>query len=462
MKDTAASSAASKNDFSQGSIRGAIMRIALPMTAAQLINILYSVVDRMYLGRLPGSGALALTGVGIVMPVITIIASVCALCSLGGASLCAINRGEGNSAEAERVMGNSFALLLISGVLITAAVLIFKRPVLYLFGASDQTFPYANDYLTVYVLGTLFVMVGLGMNPFINSQGFARTGMLTVALGAGVNIILDPIFIFGLDMGTRGAALATIIAQSCSAVWVLRFLTGKRAILRLRRPAMRLERRRVGRILSLGLSGFIANLTTSLAQIVSNATLQKYGGDTYVGVMTVINSLREVVFMPVQGLCNGSAPVMGFNFGAKKPERVREAIRFSGSVSILYAVAVWAAAMLVPGGLIRIFSSDASLLRAGIPALRIYYCVFFMMALHFSSQVVFSSLGLYKKAMFFSLLRKALIGVPLTLLFPVIGLGTNGVFIAEAASQLVSGIACFLTMYLTVYRRLGTNELTYQ
>lgn len=448
-----------KNDFSKGSVKSAILRLALPMTAAQMINILYSIVDRIYLGRIEGSGMLALTGVGVVMPVITIVMSFCSLCSMGGSSLCSISRGKGDNDEAERIMGNSFALLLMFGVVLTAVVLIFKRPILYLFGASDATFPFANDYLTIYICGTLFVMLGLGMNPFVNSQGFAKTGMLTVALGAVVNIILDPIFIFALGLDVRGAALATIIAQACSAVWVLRFLTGRRAILRLRVSAMKLELRRCGRILSLGLAGLVANLTTSLSQIVCNSTLQKYGGDTYVGVMTVINSLREVVFMPVQGLCNGSAPVMGFNFGAKKPDRVRQGIRFSGTVAVAYSFVVWAVVMLIPGPLIRIFNNDAGLLEAGIPAMRIFYCLFFMMALHFSSQVVFQSLGIYKKAMFFSLLRKALIGVPLTLLLPAIGLGTNGVFIAEAASQLISGIACFTAMYFTVYKRLGNGTL---
>ena len=295
---------ASQSDFSQGSVPRSIVRMALPMTVAQLINILYNVVDRMYLGRLPGH--LALTGLGLCLPIISILMAFANLCGMGGAPLCSIHRGKGENEEAERIMGNSFLLLLLFGVGLTAVGLIFRRPILYLFGSSDVTFPYANDYLTIYLLGTVFVMIGLGMNPFINAQGFSRMGMLTVALGAVVNIVLDPIFIFILDMGVRGAALATVISQGCSAVWVLKFLTGKQAILRLRRVTLRLQGARARRILALGTSGFVMSLTNSLVQVLCNATLQVWGGDLYVGVMTVVNSVREVIYMPIQGITSGS------------------------------------------------------------------------------------------------------------------------------------------------------------
>ena len=254
-----------------------IVHMALPMTVAQLINILYNVVDRMYLGRLPGH--LALTGLGLCLPIISILMAFANLCGMGGAPLCSIHRGRGENGEAERIMGNSFALLLLFGAGLTVLCLAFRRPILYLFGASDVTFPYANDYLTIYVLGTVFVMIGLGMNPFINSQGFSGMGMLTVALGAVVNIVLDPIFIFLLGMGVRGAALATVISQACSAVWVLCFLTGRRVILRLRPAALRLRWARVRRILALGASGFAMSMTNSLVQVLCNASLQVYGGD---------------------------------------------------------------------------------------------------------------------------------------------------------------------------------------
>ena len=250
------------------------MGLALPMMAAQLVNVLYNVVDRMYIGRIPGEGRLALTGLGLCLPIISILIGFANLCGAGGAPLCSICRGRGEDEEAERIMGCSFTLLMVFGAVLTVLCLALRRPILYLFGASDATFPYARDYLTIYLTGTLFVMVGLGMNPFINSQGFGRVGMGTVTLGAAVNIALDPLFIFVLDMGVRGAALATVISQGCSAAWVLRFLTGKHTLLRLRRSAMRLEAGRVKRILSLGMSGFIMALTNSLVQVLCNATLQ--------------------------------------------------------------------------------------------------------------------------------------------------------------------------------------------
>ena len=444
-----------QNDFSRGSIPGNIMKLALPMTAAQLVNVLYSVVDRIYLGHMADGDSLALTGIGVAMPIITILMGFANLCGTGGAPLCSISRGEGDDAEAERIMGNAFTLLIILGAAVTAFFLIWKEPILYLFGASSDTFPYADDYMTIYLCGTLFVMISLGMNPFINAQGFGRVGMMTVMLGAAANIILDPVFIFLFHMGVKGAALATIISQGLSAVWVLAFLTGKKAILRLKLPCLRLELRRVKRIVALGLSGFFVNLTNSLVQVVCNATLQAYGGDTYVGVMTIINSLREVFIMPVHGLTNGSQPVQGYNYGARKYARVREAIRFSVGVTVVYSALFWAVAMAFPGLLIRVFNDSPDIIAIGVPALRIYFGMFLFMSLQLAGQGVFTGLGRSKQAVFFSLLRKAIINAPLTVLLPLWGMGTTGVFVAEAVSQLVGGLACFITMYFTVYRPLG-------
>ncbi len=430
------------------------MKLALPMTAAQLVNVLYSVVDRVYLGRLPDRDSLALTGLGITMPIVSILMGLANLCGTGGAPLCSMSRGRGDDGEAERVMGNAFLLLLILGGAATAFFLALKGPILYLFGASPDTFPHADGYLTIYLLGTLFVMISLGMNPFINAQGFGRTGMMTVLLGAAVNLILDPVLIFVFHMGVRGAALATVISQALSAAWVLAFLTGKRAILRLRRENLRLEAGRTRRIVSLGLSGFFVNLTTSLVQVVCNATLQRCGGDTYVGVMTIINSIREVFIMPVHGLTNGSQPVAGYNYGAKQYSRVRQSIRFSVGVTVAYSAAFWVCAMLVPGALIRVFKSDPEILAAGVPALRIYFSMFLFMSLQLAGQGVFVGLGRSKQAVFFSQLRKAIVNAPLTVLL-ALWMGADGVFTAEAVSQLVGGLACFTTMYLTVYRPLG-------
>ncbi|MBM6869501.1 MATE family efflux transporter [Pseudoflavonifractor phocaeensis] len=430
------------------------------MTAAQLINILYNIVDRMYIGRMEGAeGWLALTGLGLCLPIISIIMGFGNLCGMGGAPLFSIHRGRGEREEAGMVMGNSFALLLLFGLGLTVLGLLFRRPVLYLFGASDQTFPYANDYLTIYLLGTLFVMISLGMNPFINAQGFSGTGMLTVGLGAAVNIILDPIFIFGLDLGVQGAALATVISQGCSAVWALAFLCGRRSEYRLQPETMRLSAGRVGRIVSLGTSGFIMNLTNSLVQSLCNATLQSWGGEIYVAVMTVINSLREVITMPVNGITNGAQPVLGFNYGAGQRERVRQAIRFTVAVTMTYSVVVWVITLLFPEALIRVFNDSPELLADGVPAFRVYFATFAFMSFQFIGQSVFVALGRSRNAVFFSLLRKAFIVAPLTLILPhLFGLGVYGVFLAEPVSNVLGGLACVLTMYVTVYRPLGREE----
>ena len=443
-----------KNDFSQGSIPKNILSLAIPLTVAQLTVVLYNVVDRAFIGHIDAIGRDAFTGIGLVMPVTYIITAFANLCGTGGAPLCSIARGRGDDREAERVMGNAFALLLLLGAASTAFFLALKEPILYLFGASPDTFPYADGYMSIYLCGTLFVMVSLGMNPFINAQGFGRTGMMTVLLGAAVNIALDPVLIFVLHMGVRGAALATVFSQALSAAWVLLFLTGKRAILRLRRENIRLDRGRTARIISLGLSGFFVNLTNSLVQVVCNATLQYYGGDLYVGVMTIINSIREVFAMPVQGLTNGSQPVAGYNYGARLYSRVRQSIRFSVGVTMAYSCLFWLAAMVLPGPMIRIFKDDPAVIQAGVPALRVYFSLFLFMSLQIAAQGVFVGLGKSKQAVFFSLLRKAVVNAPLTVLLAM-WMGAGGVFAAEAVSQLVGGLTCFTTMYITVYRPLG-------
>lgn len=444
-----------QNDFSQGKMARNILSMAGPMTVAQIINILYNIVDRVYLGHLEGVGRLSITGLGLCLPIISILIGFANLCGMGGAPLCSIHRGHGEQEEAEGVMGNSFTLLILFGVLLTTVCLAFKRPILYLFGASDITFPYANDYLTIYLCGTLFVMIGLGMNPFINSQGFGRIGMMTVALGAAINLILDPVFIFVFHMGVKGAALATVLSQGCSAVWVLRFLTGKRAILRLRPSALRLKWSRVRRILALGTSGFVMSLTNSLVQILCNKTLQMTGGELYVGIMTVINSVREVITMPVHGVTSGCQPVLGYNYGAGLYSRVREGIRFTTAATVAYSVAAWVVVMAIPQVFIHIFNSEPELLAVGVGAFRIYFLTFFCMSFQMIGQSVSVALNRSKSAVFFSLLRKAFIVAPLTVLLPRLGMGVDGVFWAEPISNVIGGLACFITMLFTVYFPLG-------
>jgi putative MATE family efflux protein len=448
-----------QNDFTRGSLAGNILKLSGPMTLALLINLLYSVVDRMYIGHMAGDGRTALTGIGLAFPIIAIITAFQSLCSTGGAPLCSIARGEGDDKRAELIMGNSFALLVGFGIILTVLGLILKAPVLHVIGASESTFKYADDYLTVYLIGTAFVMISLGMNPFINSQGFAKTGMFTVLIGAISNIVLDPFFIFVLDMGVKGAALATIISQFISAVWVFRFLTGEKAILRLRPKNLKLDAKIVARTISLGLTGFTMAITNSAVGIIYNSSLSGLGGDIYVGVMTVINSVREIVQMPLSGLMSGAQPVLGYNYGAKEYMRVREGIKIQTMICIIYTVAVSAFVLAVPQLLIRIFSNDRELLTVGTPAVRSYFCAFFMMALQMAGQNTFVSLGKAKEAVFFSLLRKAIILIPLILLMPAItGMGADGVFLAEPLSDIIGGVACFSTMMFTIFRKLKTLE----
>ncbi|HJD02551.1 MAG TPA: MATE family efflux transporter [Candidatus Mediterraneibacter excrementavium] len=448
-----------RNDFSKGSVVRHILSLAAPMTLAQLINVLYSVVDRIYIGHLPHASAQALTGIGLCLPVITIISAFANLFGMGGAPLCSIARGGHEDKRAQKVMGNSFSMLLLTGVILMIMFFIFKRPVLYLFGASNDTFGYANAYLSIYLLGTVFVMVSLGMNNFINAQGFGKMGMMTVLLGAVMNIILDPILIFGFHMGVQGAAIATVISQGASALWVLLFLTGRKAIFKLTREAMRLNGSLVKEITFLGTSGFVMAVTNGTVQIVCNAVLARYGGDIYVGIMTVINSVREIASLPLNGLTSGAQPVMGYNYGAGCYRRVRTAIRFITAAGIGFSLIVWVVVFVEPRFFLHLFTTEQELITEGIPAMQIYFCGFFMMALQFVGQSTYVALNRPKQAVFFSLFRKVIIVVPLTILLPMIGgLGTSGVFWAEPVSNVIGGTACFVTMMITVWPSLKEQQ----
>ena len=444
-----------KNDFSRGSVVKNILKLALPMTLAQLINVMYNIVDRLYIGLIPENATLALTGLGLCLPIISIVTAFANLFGMGGAPLCSIERGKGNLEEAEKIMGNSFVMMVATGIVLTVLGLAFKRPMLYLFGASDATISYAEDYITIYLLGNLFVMVGLGMNSFINSQGFGTIGMMTVLLGAIANIILDPIFIFAFNMGVQGAALATILSQLLSAIWIVAFLTGKKTILRLRLSAFHVEPKRALKIVGLGLSGFTMSITNSSVQIMYNAMLQKVGGDLYVGIMTVINSVREVISMPVSGVTNSAQPVLGFNYGAKEYKRVRQGIVFTSTCSVVYTTLIWLCVHEFPEFFIRIFNRNGDLVAEGVPAMRIYFFGFFMMSLQFAGQAVFVGLGKSRYAVFFSIFRKVIIVIPLILILPtVFHLGTDGILMAEPVSNFIGGAACFGTMLFTVWPEL--------
>ncbi len=445
----------SSRDFSQGSVFGNILKLAIPMTLAQLINVLYSIVDRIYIGHIPNTSTQALTGIGLTLPIITIITAFANLFGMGGAPLFSMARGAGNEERAKNIMGNSCSMLLIAGVILMMIGYVFRKPLMYMFGASDVTYPYTDAYLTIYLLGTLAVMLSLGMNNFINAQGFGITGMLTVSIGAILNLILDPLFIFVLYMGVRGAALATIISQTVSAIWVIRFLTGPKALITLSRNAMRINWGLVKEISALGLAGFIVSVTNGSVQIVCNATLQHYGGDLYVGIMTVINSIREIVTMPIHGLSSGAQPVMSFNYGAKKYDRVKSAIKFTTIACIIFSLISWALIFFFPKFFIHLFNSDTELIAQGVPAIHLHFFGIFMMAFQFAGQSTFTALGKSRHAVFFSLFRKVIIVIPLTIWLPMVaGLGTTGVFLAEPISNFVGGLACFTTMMIVVWKKL--------
>lgn len=418
-------------DFSKGKIWSNIMVQAVPLILAQLVQLLYNVVDRIYIGHLPGADSLALTGVGLAFPLTTLIAAFTNLFGMGGAPLFSIERGAGNDEKAERILGNTFSMLFASSFIIFILCYVFRKPVLYLFGASDASYVYADEYLKIYLLGTTFTMLATGLNGFINAQGFPRTGMMTTLIGAVLNLLLDPLFIFVLHMGVGGAALATIISQGVSAAWVLRFLISRR-----------------------GRAAYIMQGTNCLVQVVCNATLKVFGGDLYVGIMTVINSVREIMSLPVSGLTSGSQPVLGYNYGAKKYDRVRSGIKFTSAIGIGYTALAWIIVLLIPQQLMGIFTDDSQTIIYGAEALKTYFFGFVFMSFMFTGQSTFTALGYSKHAIFFSLLRKVIIVTPLAIILPRIGFGVMGVFLSEPVSNVIGGLASFLTMYFTVYRKL--------
>ena len=448
-----------KNDFSKGNVCRHILMQAVPLTIAQLIQLLYNVVDRIYIGHLPGTHGQALTGIGLIFPIISIIAAFTNLFAMGGAPLFSIARGAGEEKKASRILNNTFFLLVLTAVILMGIGYLFQREILYLFGASEATYPYAREYLMIYLLGTVFLMVGTGMNQFINAQGFPQTGMMVVMSGAILNIALDPLFIFVFGMGIRGAAAATVISQFVSALLVLRFFVGKRTLFRLVPAGMRLEFPLVKKIVGLGTSGFIMAVTNSFVQIICNVTLKSYGGDLYIGVMTILNSVREIANIAIVGVTSGAQPVLGFNYGAGEYKRVKKAILFTSLIGFLYTTAVWIFVMLEPGVFIRMFSDSPAMEAPGKEALKLYFFGFFFMAFQFAGQSTFVALGKSRYSVFFSLFRKVIIVVPLTLLLPKLwGLGVDGVYLAEPVSNAVGGLACFLTMICVVWKELSEKS----
>lgn len=445
-----------KNDFTKGKVSSQIIQLAIPMTIAQLISILYNVVDRIYIGNISGSGSLALSGIGLTFPIITIILAFANLVGMGGAPLSSIERGKEDNEKASRIMGVSFLLLCAFGILVPSIIYIIKEPLLYAFGASNDTYVYANDYLSIYLLGSIFVMITIGLNSFINAQGFGKQGMITTLIGAILNIILDPIFIFIFHLGVKGAAMATVISQFISMLWTLYFLKSDIAILRLSKKYMVFDFSLIREIITLGFSGFIMAITNSIVQIVCNSTLSFYGGDLYIGIMTIITSVREMTFMPVTGITHASQPVMGYNYGAKQYNRVKKGIHFISIIATVYLLLIWGILFLFPEFFISIFNTDVEVLRLGVPAFHTYYFGFCFMAFQVCGQSVFIALNKPKHAIFFSIFRKVIIVAPLTLYLPTIpSIGIMGVFLAEPISNVIGGLASYIAMYFSIYRKLN-------
>jgi len=448
-----------RGDFTQGKVSRNILRLGLPMMLAELVHVLYSIVDRMYIGRMPETGTVALTGLGVSFPLITLIGAFANLCSTGGATLATIARGEGRDEKAERIMGTAFTMLMAIGAFLTVTLYLTAPWTLRLLGGDDRTMPAALGYFRIYVIGTIPVLISLGMNPFINAQGFPRTGMMTVVIGAALNIALDPLLIYTFGMGVEGAALATVISQTASAAWVLVFLCGWRAPLKLRRLVT--DRKSMGEIVRLGLTGFTFRVTNSLTQAVVNIMLKTWGGalsTLYIGAMSLINSIREIVSLPNNGIVAGGQSVMSYNYGARQYRRVADCIRFIFLCGLTVNIAVWALLMTAPQVMIGMFTTDAELIATTAECARVYFAAFPFMALQQTGQTTFVALNRPKHALIFSMLRKVVLVTPLTLLLPGLGLGVRGVFWAEMISQVTGASACFITMYLLVWRKMKRSE----
>ena len=452
--------AAPKGDFSKGKVSALIVKLGLPIMLAELVHVLYNIVDRMYIGHIDEVGTTALTGLGVCFPLITLIGAFANLCSTGGATLSTIARGEGNDERAARIMETAFTFLLIIGGVLTALLFVTAPWTLTLLGGDETSLPYALAYFRIYVLGTIPVLISLGMNAFINAQGFPRTGMITVTLGAALNIVLDPLFIFAFGMGVKGAALATVLSQLASALWVLRFLTGKKPPVRLR--GLGIDAAQLKNVMKLGITGFTFKVTNSVTQAIVNVMLKTWGGplsQLYIGAMSLINSMREIMSLPINGVSQGSQAVMSYNYGARLYKRVSESIRFFLLSGLAINTFMWVVAMFFPSLLIRVFTDDEALVKLTVHCGRIYFGAFPFMALQVTGQHTFVSLNYPKHALFFSMLRKIVLVAPLTLLLPGLGLGVEGVFWAEFISQLCGASCCFATMYCVIWRKMKHPEL---
>lgn len=428
-----------KTDLGSGNVRSLLLKLAIPAVVAQVINLLYNIVDRIYIGHIPEIGTNALTGVGLCLPILMLVNAFATLAGGGGAPRAAIAMGQGKKEDAENILGNCFSTLIIIAIILTVILSLTAEPLLWLFGASENTIPYAMDYMRIYLLGSIFVLIVMGMNPFLTTQGFAKFAMITTVIGAVINIVLDPLFIFGLNMGVSGAALATIISQCVSAIWVLRFLTGKQTILKLQVKNLKLKASVILPCLALGISGFIMLSTESLLSISFNSSLSKFGGDLAVGSMTIISSVSQLITLPLSGICQGAQPIVSYNFGAGNKERVLSVFKYTLLICASYTTLGWILTMTVPQVFAGIFSSDAALIENAAWCMRIYMAGIFAFGFQISCQQTFVALGQAKTSLLLACLRKLVLLIPLIFILPIFFENkVFAVFLAEPVSDIVA------------------------
>ena len=446
--------AAPKQDMGSGSVKRLLFRLALPAVLGQIVNLLYNIVDRIYIGHIPEVGGSALTGVGLFAPLLMLLTAFAMMMGSGGAPLAAIAMGKNDKERAEHIMGNCLTVLLIFAVVLTAIFYQLAPTLLRLFGGSDATLPYAVQYSRIYILGSVFVLLVMGMNPFITTQGFAKISMLTTVIGAAINIVLDPIFIFVMDLGVSGAALATVLSQAVSAIWILRFLSGDKTILRLRLSNLRLRARIILPCFGLGVSTFVMLSTESILSICFTTSLSRYGGDVAVGAMTILTSLVQLVSLPLAGICQGGQPIMSFNFGAGKPERVREAFFTQFAVCVGYSTLFWAATMLEPRFFAGVFTSNQALVDYTAWAIRIFLCCVFTVGFQNACQQSFMALGQAKISLLMACLRKIILLIPLIFILPQFFADKAfAVFLAEPVSDVLAA-AVTTTVFLTRFNKI--------
>ena len=437
-----------QKDMGTGSVKRHMVSLAVPALVGQVINLLYNIVDRIYIGHIPEVGGTALTGVGLFTPILMLITAFAMLAGAGGAPRAAIAMGKGDKETAEKIVGNCFAVLMILAVILTAGFWFAAPTLLRFFGGSDATLPYALTYSRIYIAGTVFVLIVMGMNVFITTQGFAKFSMLTTVIGAVINIVLDPIFIFALDMGVAGAALATVISQAVSALWILRFLTGKRTILKLQKENLPLRRPVILPCLGLGISSFVMLSTESVLSISFTSSLQRFGGDLAVGAMTVLTSINQLVTMPLMGICQGGQPLISYNYGARKPERVREAFYCQFGVCVGYTVVFWLALMVFPNVFAGIFTSDQALVSYTAWAIRIFLCGIFSVGFQISCQQAFMALGQAKVSLLLACLRKLILLIPMIFILPLfLEDKVFAVFVAEPVSDILAAAVTTVTFF---------------